>query len=711
MMLEPIALAATLAMASFNAYLLTWLGMTLLFSAEQKTRGLVGVSVSFISGAVYCVIQVIIIVTQVNDSAWAASGMLWIIARAVVIITPLAFYGLMQWLGGYSLATMPIIHRVGFGLCAAIALLLGGLLLAGWGDAIYQQGIFFNIAAGWQTQTIDIFIWLYHPYSILCHLLGWQVLGQSSRMQLGARSQMSQQQMATWLRRYAAGQIIGSLLTMGLYISAAVVAPAHIDNHAITQTASLSFNRPTMVVATAVLSAIYTASFLALGYATVVYEAFSGQVLGRKNFHRYWNHTLLLAATLASVIAILLVWEFNVLSSLLLVSAVSVGYHIWHSWQMIRTDAPTAHTLRRKQPFDASATSNYSLLQNEFNIVCRDYLNVTYAVLLPTGAAASFIKEYLCYPDNHSVDALPSLESGTYSIQQSIYLTQDPAYPWILLLWSGRGLLGLLYMSQRADGRLHTVEECQLAKQRIVELLEAIIATTITTHLMDLQRNRLAETRVMDLQTRRRLHDDVLPSLHMAILGLHAAKSTSEETVIQEAIDELGQLHQQIADLIRTVPHYTPDDQHDLLPLLNQMLHDEFAAAFDTATLQTTLQHVYVPPMILEVVNGAIYEGLRNAAIHGRGDDPTRHLQVTLSVTYPSDLVIDIIDNGVGIQAETSSHGGSHHGIALHKTLVAVVGGTIDIDNLPSGGTRFTLTIARHAIKDLATTFPSATPE
>ncbi len=51
-------------------------------------------------------------------------------------------------------------------------------------------------------------------------------------------------------------------------------------------------------------------------------------------------------------------------------------------------------------------------------------------------------------------------------------------------------------------------------------LIDASAITEVARRLMGLQRERLVESRLIDQQTRRMLHDEVLPELHSVLLGL-----------------------------------------------------------------------------------------------------------------------------------------------------------------------------------------------
>lgn len=75
-------------------------------------------------------------------------------------------------------------------------------------------------------------------------------------------------------------------------------------------------------------------------------------------------------------------------------------------------------------------------------------------------------------------------------------------------------------------------------------------------------------------------------------------------------------------------------------------------------------------------------EVLRNSAKHRRGVSP---LEVRISAKYESGLEIVIEDSGAGGKAE----GGS--GLALHGTMLAVVGGELELATNTEGGSKVKL--------------------
>src|SRR6185295_552494 len=87
-------------------------------------------------------------------------------------------------------------------------------------------------------------------------------------------------------------------------------------------------------------------------------------------------------------------------------------------------------------------------------------------------------------------------------------------FDWVIPLWAERGLSGALYIADKQDRGFYTQEEMDLAQASGERIIDLLAAEQMTKRLMQIQRKRSAENSVIDLRTRRKLHDEVLPSLH-----------------------------------------------------------------------------------------------------------------------------------------------------------------------------------------------------
>jgi signal transduction histidine kinase len=105
-------------------------------------------------------------------------------------------------------------------------------------------------------------------------------------------------------------------------------------------------------------------------------------------------------------------------------------------------------------------------------------------------------------------------------------------------------------------------------------------------------------------------------------------------------------------------------------------------------------------PLLHEVVYNAAREAVRNAALHGRGDQPERSLNLVIDIRYEPGLVVEVWDDGVGLaftpqpaaQSDAFS-AGSGGGLVLHSTMLAISGGELSIESPAGGGTHVVISV------------------
>ena len=268
---------------------------------------------------------------------------------------------------------------------------------------------------------------------------------------------------------------------------------------------------------------------------------------------------------------------------------------------------------------------------------------------------------------------------------------------WAVPLWSERGLIGVLLLGEKKDGGLYAQEEIEIARASGERLIDTQAGAEMARRLMSLQRQRLAETQVVDRQTRRVLHDDVLPQLHAALLTL-----SSKVDPTDEALSSLSNAHRQISNLLHEIPVATAPQivGLGLIGALQQTVDDEFAVAFDDVIweFETEAERHFktIPPLTAEVIFYAAREAIRNAARHGRAAD-AQSLVLKISVGRPDSWEIIIEDNGVGLMTSgKGSNEGSGKGLALHSTMMSVIGGTLAVESVPGEYLRVRLSLPQN---------------
>jgi signal transduction histidine kinase len=279
-------------------------------------------------------------------------------------------------------------------------------------------------------------------------------------------------------------------------------------------------------------------------------------------------------------------------------------------------------------------------------------------------------------------------------------------YGWAIPLWSEHGMIGALLVGPKQDGGLYSQEEMEIAQAGSERIVDMLAREQMTSRLLAVQRTRAAEQQLTDMQTRRLLHDEILPALHLIALRLSVLPVDAPER--EDLTCAVTGIHRQIANLLTerqaaaSKPLASSNGPHELGAVLADLVRSEFAHAFDAIHWQRLDSVPLAAPTNLaaETLVGAVREAIRNAARHGRGDIPDRPLALTLSLCAGDEIVVRVQDNGVGAVFATgkNSNGGAGSGLALHNTLLAIAGGYLAVESSPGAGTSVTLGIPRAQI-------------
>jgi signal transduction histidine kinase len=338
-------------------------------------------------------------------------------------------------------------------------------------------------------------------------------------------------------------------------------------------------------------------------------------------------------------------------------------------------------------------------VQAPFRALCGEVLGVASATLVAVGPLSPLVGPPWVYPAGRPAPALPLADlPGLFPSPQTMCVAVDPARyggaGWAVPLWSERGLIGVLLLGEKVDSGLYTQEEIEIARLGGERLIDTQASAALAQRLMVLQRQRLAESQVIDRQARRVLHDDVLPRLHTVMLDLSATPGVPPDTLTR-----LADVHRQISDLLHAMPATAAPQvaRLGLVGALRRAVDDELGSAFDGVTWQVTPEAVQaaqtIPPLTADVLYYAAREAIRNAARYGRNGDSARPLHLQIGIGWRDGLEIRIEDDGVGLGSSPRGANGSGHGLALHGTMMAVVGGSLATDSEPGRYTRVTLTL------------------
>lgn len=697
-----------MAVSIFNTILLTWLGLTVLLNSDRRAWGIWLGGLGLLMGGAFFISHSAILSLGLNIFGW---NMLfwWTVGLVPAITLPFLWYLVVLWYAGFwEERPSSLYQRQQKWLWLIIALVLLGLL----GLAL---GIFLLITPPWHYVELRLFLrWSvlgvpllvmgYAVYVVLCIALSLDALarpGPSRR----AMSSAARQRARPWLTAVSFTLLLVSLLTMGVMgwlVQDARQRPIYeVIANAIVPIAMLD-----LVIAT-----LIALSVLLLGQAVVSYEVFTGKTLPRRGLWRQWRRTILLAAGYGLLVGGSLLFELRPIYSLLLTALLIAGFFALFSWRSYQERERSIENLR---PFLTSQRLTEQLLTRSgpvevdiappFHALCNDVLEAQLAYLVAVGPLAPLVGPPLVFPAG-THEPLPAFSHLASRFQDAH--TPIPVDPqttggaiWAVPLWSERGLIGIFLLGPKWGSGLYTQEEIEVARASGERLIDTKASAEMARRLMALQRERLAQTQVIDQQTRRVLHDHILPEIQMAIMTLSAEAGNG--TAVSQAVNTLTGAHRQIADLLRDMPTTKAPEvaRLGLIRALQQTVDLEFATAFDAVTWQIDPQAgekcAAIPTLTAEVIFYAAREAVRNAAKYGRGEGK-RPFQLTITLDWPEGLRLQIEDNGVGLLPESpaAESQSSGQGLALHTTMMAVIGGELVTESVPGQFTRVVLTVKR----------------
>jgi len=443
------------------------------------------------------------------------------------------------------------------------------------------------------------------------------------------------------------------------------------------------------------VSGLLAVTVLCLGQAIIAYEVFTGKALPTQGLRRQWHNAIMLAAGYAvavgGTVALQLPGVYVVLpATLLIVLALALfGRRVF--WERERLITALRPFVASDQVYDSVLTASETPrieaeTQTAFVDLARDLLKVKLAYLWPAGGFSSLVTP-LSYPPPLPPDLAWDELLAEFAASQARYLPLDPEAwqraHWALPLRNSRGLIGLLLLGEKQDGGLFSQEEMEIARAGGERLLDNIATAHLAQRLMSLQRQRFVTHQVLDQQSRRTLHDEILPNLHTALLNL-----SGEAGDLAKAREQLAEAHRRISALLREMPAGadSPVGKIGLLPALRQMLAREFAADFAEIDWQIAPEAerraAEIPTLSGEVIYYAAKEIIRNAARHGRGEEAGAPLNLQVSLNWHKGLELGLADNGVGLPESPTSGG---QGLALHGTMLMVIGGTLALADQPGG--------------------------
>jgi signal transduction histidine kinase len=691
---------AILVVSLSNTILLFWLGLMVLLNTERRTWGVYLSGGAMLLGGIFFFSHTAIVgysptLENPNLETWWQAG--WI----PITCLPFAWYAVMLWYSGYwePDSALRQRHRPWLWLAGAWAAVFLALLAFTHPLPSIAQAARFDFSASPAVYGLPVLILLYPLYTVLCTGLTLDVLrwpGPSRR----ALAEQARQRAWPWL-----GAASLALFLVGLLVGGTVFWVVSAGRAAQGE-AEL---RWAVGILDLLIAALIGLAVILTGQAMVAYEVFTGKSLPRGGLRKAWRRALILACAYSPLASLAIVSQVPPVSLLLAATLLATVFYAWMSW---RSFAEREHLMNSLRPFLASQELYPELISQEdevaapgatrahsaFAALCDEVLETELAFLVPLGALQPLAGPPLAYPPHQLSPGQIPLPAETHTPAGAALLPLDPqrsrGAAWAIPLYARQSLIGVLLLGEKRSRGLYTQEEVEMARLAGERLLDAQASAEIARRLMRLQRQRAAESQVLDRQARRALHDEVLPELHAALLSLETAQGQVDRQALAES---LAQAHRQIAALLRELPP-APDPQLARLGLaeaLRQMVEQEQGGAFDQVQVEippaVQAQMASLPALACEVVYYAAREAVRNAARYGRGGIPERALRLWLRARWESGLALAVEDDGVGLLEAQASGGGSGQGLALHSTLLLVLGGTLAADPRPEGGTVVTI--------------------
>lgn len=697
---------ALISVSLFNAILLLWLGLTVFLNAERRTRGVWLVEEGLMLGALFFVSHTAILGRALMSPTSRGLEFWWRIGWMPVVLAPFAWYILILWYVGFWESRNTRLyrrHRLWLALVCGGALILVALMSFTHALPSYERLIRADFSETSTIGGIPVLFMIYPLFAVPCIALPLDALlhPEPSQRVMG---DLARQRARPWLFAVSAVLLVVSL-SLIVFMAWGGTTTRGREGDALTTTMTRQVAGVDLLLASLLAVAI-----VLLGQAIVTYEIFTGKTLPRRGFFRHWRNAIILAAGYATLVGWSVTIQLAPIYSLLLSTLLMVAFYALISW---RSFVEREEFMARLRPFVSSQRLMQHLLDpgettasradRLFCALCGEVLGARQARLIPLGALAPLAGPPLSYPNGAAeqpVRVLPDMfrpdGAGVVPLEAAAFA----GLHWAIPLWAERGLIGALLLGPKLDNGLYTQEEIEIARVSAERIVDMLAGEQMARRVMDVQRRRLTETRVLDLRTRRVLHDDVLPTLHAAILGLSglARDHSAAYEAAHEAIQALSEAHQQISTLIHTsssVPVLAAAGR-SVADALRMVIEGEFSDAFNAILWTVEGSIPVLDPLVQDVVLNAAREVVRNAAIHGRGADSGRSLTLAVSVACddpPSnELAITIGDDGVGLDtpsrslAEGALPQGSGGGLALHSTMLALVGGSLVLGPRVEGG-------------------------
>ena len=699
--LDP-TIAAILGVSTLSFILLGWLGLAVLLNAEHRRLGVWLIAGALFSGMAFFVLQAAV---AAHGAEYVAIALYfqWPLGWAIGGALPTAWYVTMLWYTGI------LDPRGARALVRHLPRLILVVLVGNGTMLLFARGARYPWIGQGSGASVDgptlggapLLAIVYTLSVVLCIGLSVEALFRPPAPSPRPMGDIARRRARPWLIGTSVAMLLISLCVGALMMVLAHNAPATVLRADGSRIGGI------VLMADLVITCLVAAAVILLGQAVVSYEVFTGKAFPRRELQRQWQNAIIFGAGWSLIVG----WTAGLLHrpflTLTLVAIVVTALLAVFSW---RAHADRTRHIAQLRPFVTSARLYDAMLEpgmpqtggvQSFEVLCRDILGTQTAHLVAAGSLSSLAGPPLSYPSDAAPPPdLSSLVSrAADDASRALVLDIEPAdgagARWALPLYGERGLIGLLLLGPKLDGGLYTQEETEIARAAGERIIDAVAAVRMARTLMALQRRSLSEDTAHGRSLRSVLHDDVLPRLHATMLAVRSA-DRGDEAPAEVAVRQLAELHAELAEMLHGLAAAGGGvlDRMGLTQAIRCLVEDEFAEAFDAATCAIDPDvEPYVgllPVLTAEVLYYAAREAVANAARHGRAGEPTRTLSLAVRITWHEGLRIVIEDTGVGFRVSDETVG-TGQGVALHSTMMAVIGGGWATESRPGEFTRVTL--------------------
>lgn len=684
----------------FNMITLFWLALTVILNSDRRRMGIWLAGAGMAMGSLFFAIHTTIIFKGFTYSESTINS-LWSSGWTLLILLPIAWYVLILWyLGFWEDYTHYLQKRQKYPFYFTILLffIVARYVLFTKTLPTFLEFANLDMTKSVLIKDIPLLIIIYPLYILMCIGLSIDALrfpGPHSRMM----GDVARRRARPWLMASSLMLLLVSIMVTSFMLWV-VFKSGEYEKY---DSYILLYNF--IGTADLIIESCISIAVLMLGQAITSYEIFTGNTLPRRGLFRNWLNVIFIAGGYSIVVGAGLNSRLSPFYYLIFTALIMTFFYALFNWRFYIERERYMSNLR---PFITNQNIYENLLSEKIDLpdidintafhgLCKNILETENAVLIPMGTFAPLIGGNIYYPDfseeikhlNEIVEKITSHEIISIPLSPENYNNFVMAVP----LWSERGLTGILLIGKKVDSGLYSHEEIEIARSVSERLIDTKAGAEMAKWLMDFQRKRISETQLLDRKAKRILHDDVLPLLHTSLISLSADEKA------KDAVNSITEAHHKISDLLHEMPSGNISDVNKLgmVDAIKNLLKHEVKGCFDGVEWiiepEAEKRISEISPVFSEVIFYAVREAIRNSAKYGRTNNTEHYFQLTISLLNDEKVKIIIEDNGCGINDNRKSNGGSGQGLALHSTMMAVIGGTIILESEPEKYTKVTLVL------------------